>query len=94
MGIDNLRKQIDAVIWQHGAPSREEVLVTNVRHKESIIKALEACRQVIDGLKTGVSPEFLSMDMRMALSELGKIIGTNISEDIISAIFSKFCIGK
>ncbi|MBA3815271.1 MAG: tRNA uridine-5-carboxymethylaminomethyl(34) synthesis GTPase MnmE [Parachlamydiaceae bacterium] len=93
-GIDNLRQMIDAVIWQHGPPSREEVLVTNVRHKESIIKAIEACQQVIFGLNSDVSPEFLSMDMRLALNELGKIIGTNISEDIISAIFSKFCIGK
>lgn len=93
-GIDDLRKMIDAVIWKNGPPSREEVLITNVRHKESIIKAIEACQQVIFGLKNEVSPEFLSMDMRQALSELGKIIGTNISEDIISAIFSKFCIGK
>ncbi len=45
-------------------------------------------------LKKGVSPEFLSMDMRLCLNELGKIIGTNIGEDILSAIFSTFCIGK
>lgn len=94
VGIDLLRQKIDAVIWQQGPPSREEVLITNVRHKESIVKAIEACRLVIHGLKTNVSPEFLSIDMRQVLSELGKIIGTNISEDIISAIFSKFCIGK
>lgn len=94
IGIESLRQMIDAVIWQQGPPSREEVLVTNVRHKESIIKAIDACQQVIYGLKSNVSPEFLSMDMRSALSELGKIIGTNISEDIITAIFSKFCIGK
>lgn len=93
-GIDLLRQTIDAVIWQHGPPSWEEVLITNVRHKESIVKAIEASRLVIQGLKNNVSPEFLTIDMRQALSELGKIIGTNISEDIISAIFSKFCIGK
>ncbi|WP_410053482.1 hypothetical protein, partial [Enterococcus sp. 2CBP] len=45
-------------------------------------------------LRTGVSPEFLTLDMRQCLSELGKIMGTNITEDILSAIFSKFCIGK
>lgn len=93
-GIDDLKKMIDAVIWKDGPPSREEVLITNVRHKESILNAIDACRKVIVGLQTQVSPEFLSMDMRQALSELGKIIGTNISEDILSAIFSKFCIGK
>lgn len=94
INLDLLRKKIDEVIWIKGPPSREEVIVTNVRHQESLLKAIASCRQVIDGLKTGVSPEFLSMDMRQCLSELGKIIGTNITEDILSAIFSKFCIGK
>jgi tRNA modification GTPase len=94
LNVDVLRKKIDEVIWIKGPPSREEVVVTNVRHQESLNKAIGACRQVIEGLRTGVSPEFLSMDMRLSLSELGKIIGTNITEDILSAIFSKFCIGK
>jgi len=94
INLDLLRKKIDEVIWIKGPPSREEVVVTNVRHQESLNKAIAACRQVIKGLRTDVSPEFLSMDMRLSLSELGKIIGTHITEDILSAIFSKFCIGK
>lgn len=93
-GIEHLRRKIEEVIWKHGPPGREEIIVTNVRHHEALINAIQACRKVIEGLRTGVSPEFLTIDMRQALSELGKIIGTNISEDILSAIFSKFCIGK
>ncbi len=93
-GIDILHKQIDAVIWENGPPSKEEVLITNVRHKEGLLNAIEACQNVIHGLKTNVSPEFLSIDMRQALNALGTILGTNITEDILSAIFSKFCIGK
>lgn len=94
IGLEELRKTIDAVIWQNGLPSREEVMITNVRHKEALSEAIDACQNVFHGLKTGVSPEFLSMDMRKSLSDLGKIIGTNITEDILTAIFSKFCIGK
>lgn len=93
-GLEQLRKMIDDVIWENGPPSKEEVMITNVRHREAIEKAIQAGSQVLEGLKSGVSPEFLSMDMRACLSELGKIIGTNISEDILSAIFSTFCIGK
>lgn len=93
-GLDLLRHKIDAVIWENGPPSREEVLVTNVRHKEALIEAIEACQALNNGLKTGISPEFLCIDMRGCLNALGNIIGTNISEDILSAIFSKFCIGK
>jgi tRNA modification GTPase len=94
LGLDLLGAKIDQVVWQHGIPSREEILITNVRHKEAIAQAANSCRQVIYGLRENVSPEFLALDMRQALAELGKIIGTNVSDDVLSSIFSQFCIGK
>lgn len=93
-GLEALHKQIDAVIWKNGPPAKDEVLITNIRHKEALLKAIAASESVISGLKNEVSPEFLTLDIRQCLSELGKIIGVNITEDILSAIFSKFCIGK
>lgn len=93
-GLDQLRTKIDSVIWQNGPPARDEVLITNLRHKEALTNAINASRTVINGLQNGASPEFLTIDMRLCLTELGKIIGVNITEDILSAIFSKFCIGK
>jgi len=93
-GLKELLDAIDKIVWTQGPPSKEEIVVTNVRHKESLQKSIEAAERVISGLQESVSPEFLTMDMRLCLSELGKVIGTNISEDILSAIFSKFCIGK
>lgn len=94
LGIEQLKKQIDAIIWDKGPPSKEEVLVTNIRHQEALWEAIQAIQRVINGLRQDVSPEFLTLDMRQCLSALGKIIGSNITEDILSAIFSKFCIGK
>ncbi len=93
-GLKELLDTIDKMVWQQGPPSKEEVVITNIRHKESLLRSIEAAQNVIDGLRESVSPEFLTMDMRLCLSELGKVIGTNITEDILSAIFSKFCIGK
>lgn len=93
-GLDLLHKEIDKVIWKKGPPSREEVMITNLRHKESLEKSIEALKRLVKGLREGISPEFLSMEMRTCLMQLGLIIGTNITEDILSAIFSKFCIGK
>lgn len=93
-GLDLLHKKIDDVIWKNGSPPRDEILITNVRHKESLSKAIQTCESLINGLQTDISPEFLTMEMRQCLSELGKIIGVNITEDILTAIFSKFCIGK
>lgn len=93
-GMEDLQKAIDRLIWKNGPPSKEEVLITNIRHKEALIASSEAARRVQSGLKQSVSPEFLTIDMRQSLSELGKILGANVTEDILTAIFSKFCIGK
>lgn len=93
-GLNNLHQGIDAIIWQNGHPPKEEIVITNIRHKEALNNAIAAVKKVQVGLRQSLSPEFLTLDMRHCLAELGKIIGTNISEDILSAIFSKFCIGK
>jgi tRNA modification GTPase len=94
IGIEELHRLIDSVIWKEGPPSKEEILITNVRHKEALIKAIEGCKRLIEGLQTEVSPEFLSLDMRQTLSSLGTILGADITEDVLTAIFSTFCIGK
>lgn len=93
-GLDELREAIKKLIWKNGPPAKEEVVITNMRHKQALSQAIESCDKLIHGLREGISPEFLSSDMRNILTELGTIIGTNITEDILSVIFSKFCIGK
>jgi len=93
-GFDALKQQIDEIVWEKGPPSKDEVLLTNVRHQEALVKAKTYCEAVIDGLRSQQSPEFLALDMRQSLLELGKIIGSDVTEDILTAIFSTFCIGK
>lgn len=93
-GIEALRAAIDRKIWRTGPPSKEEVVITNLRHKQALDEALISLQLVIDGLKSRVSAEFVASDMRRALIHLGTIIGADITEEILSAIFSKFCVGK
>ena len=93
-GLDTLHQAIDQLIWEGGPPSKEEILITNIRHKEALLASIESARKLQSGLREGVSPEFLTTDIRQTLNELGKILGVNVSENILSAIFSKFCIGK
>jgi len=93
-GIDALYLLIDRVVWQKGASQKEEIVITSLRHKEALERSGEALDQVIQGLRTGISAEFVAFDVRQALHQLGTIIGTNVTEDVLTAIFSKFCIGK
>jgi len=92
-GLVELHQAIDQMIWHH-PPSKDEIVLTHLRHKEALNESVAAAREVLSGLKKNVSPEFLNLDMRHALQGLGRIIGTNITEDILSEIFSTFCIGK
>lgn len=94
IGLEELKAAIEKIIWKKGPPSKEEVLITKLRHHQALTNAIHACRSVIDGLKSGISAEFVAADTRAALGELGKIIGTNVTEDILTSIFSKFCLGK
>jgi len=72
----------------------EEIIVSNVRHYEALSKALKAIEQVIDGLKTGISGDFLALDIRECLHYLGEITGEISTEEILGHIFKHFCIGK
>ena len=68
--------------------------LTQHRHHQALAHAIAHCKNVIAGLKQNLSAEFVTADLRASLSELGTILGTNVGEDILTAIFSKFCLGK
>lgn len=72
----------------------EDVIVTNLRHYESLTKALEAIRRVKEGLDIGITHDFLSQDIRECMFYLGEITGQISTDEILGNIFSKFCIGK
>ena len=68
--------------------------VTNVRHFEHLSKANDALDEVLQGLDTGITGDFLAQDIRVSLHHLGEITGTISTNDLLKNIFGKFCIGK
>jgi len=93
-GLDELQQAIERIMWKNGPPAKDEILITKLRHYHALTNAIASCQTVIGGLKQGISAEFVASDMRSALNELGTIIGANVTEEILTAIFSKFCLGK
>ncbi len=71
-----------------------DVMVTNLRHYQNLLQTHEALDRVLEGMDTGVTGDFLAMDIRQALHYLGEITGVVTSDDLLANIFSKFCIGK
>ena len=92
-GISELLRHVDAIIAS-GIQGQDELIITSLRHKEALEGAIDAIDAVIAGLQTDASPEFVAIDLRSALYELGTIIGKDVTEEILTAIFSTFCIGK
>ena len=73
---------------------QDEVMITNLRHKELISNSIESLRLVIDSIDNQMPEDFLTIDMMSAYESLGKIIGEEVEEDLVNEIFSKFCMGK
>lgn len=72
----------------------DDVIVTNARHFDALNKSNEALTKVLEGLQSHISGDLVALDIRQALYHLGEITGEITSEDLLSSIFSRFCIGK
>jgi tRNA modification GTPase len=90
-GIEALKHALLAKIKLQ---SSQDTTITNLRHYEHLLKANEALSEVLSGLALGVTGDFLAQDIRLSLHHLGEITGTITTEDLLSNIFGKFCIGK
>lgn len=78
-----------------GSISDNQQIITNTRHVEALQQALDALQHVEDGLRTGLSGDLLSAQLREALRHISSITGDiDVDKDILGTIFGKFCIGK
>jgi len=92
INIDKVRNTISRMIWSGKINFESETILTNVRHKELLVKALEDLKQA--QAKKFRQEELVAQDLRQAASNLAKITGEESGEDILDRIFSQFCIGK
>jgi tRNA modification GTPase len=92
IGIEALNQQLIAA-----APktSDSDIIITNARHYDALVRAHEAILRVIDGLEMQMSGDLLSEDLRLVLNILAEITGTQITpNEVLGNIFQHFCVGK
>lgn len=92
-GLDALKTEL-LTITKSLKTEGDDVVVSNLRHYQALSKANEALEAVLKGIASGLTSDFLAMDIRRALFHLGEITGEITTEDLLGNIFSKFCIGK
>ena len=92
--LDALEAALTQMALGDAAGGTESTLVTHARHKQALQSASAQITQAAHSLQSGLPADFASIDLRGALDALGTITGETATEDIITEIFSRFCIGK
>ncbi len=94
MGIDSFENTIRDMFFRGQLKNNNEVIITNMRHKEALQDAYDSLTMVKRSIEDGMPEDFYSIDLMSAYSSLGMIIGEEVGEDLVNEIFSKFCMGK
>ena len=92
-GIDEVKEALAGFV-NTGALRNNETIVTNSRHYDALLQALEEIQKVKYGIDTGISGDLLAIDIRQALYHFGEITGEITTDDLLGNIFANFCIGK
>lgn len=93
-GLDQLERRVTELFFAGELKFNEEVIITNLRHKEALEDARDSLVQVKRSLEMGMPEDFYSIDLMSAYASLGKILGEEVGDDLVNEIFSKFCVGK
>ncbi|HHZ84067.1 MAG TPA: tRNA uridine-5-carboxymethylaminomethyl(34) synthesis GTPase MnmE [Nitrospirales bacterium] len=93
-GLEDLKDAVKKAVLHTTRQSDDQVIVTQVRHKNALCKARDALELVLGSIENQQPGECLALDLRAAVDALGEIVGVTTTDDILGQIFSEFCIGK
>jgi tRNA modification GTPase len=93
-GLEALRGALVAAVRGPGAAPLEHAFLTTVRQREALARAAGALERAAAGLAAGAFPELIAADAREALDAVGEITGETSTDDLLDAVFARFCIGK
>ena len=94
IGLDLLEKTLKEMFFKGEIKMNETIFITNVRHKDALVKSKESLETVLETIELGLPEDCLSIDLQSAYEYLGEITGETVGESLIDQIFSQFCLGK
>jgi tRNA modification GTPase len=93
-GIEDLYNKITEIFNLNEINVDNDIVITNIRHKNLISKAIESVLKAEETIKNEMPIDVVAIFLKDILENLGNITGDEVTEDIINDIFSKFCLGK
>lgn len=93
-GMDQLENRLREMFFAGEINVKDDVFITNVRHKDALVKAKSSLETVLETIELEMPEDCLSIDLQSAYEYLGEITGETVGESIIHQIFSQFCLGK
>ena len=93
-GLEPLRKKVEERFLREGFSGSREPMITSVRHKEALLRTMDALERVMKGIEEGLPEDFLTIDLMDAYQSLGRITGETLEDDLADKIFAEFCMGK
>ncbi|HHW31330.1 MAG TPA: tRNA uridine-5-carboxymethylaminomethyl(34) synthesis GTPase MnmE [Clostridiaceae bacterium] len=93
-GVEELTDKIYKLFVGGEINYSNEIIITNIRHKNLMEKAKICMKEALDGCRSGLPLDIISIDISRGADYLGQITGETVSEDVLHEIFSRFCLGK
>ncbi len=94
IGTDELCRTVKELFDMGDISNTGDAVITNIRHKDALSKALLAMENAYNSTKSGIPADMTFIDLENAISALGEIVGLTVGEEIVDRIFHSFCIGK
>lgn len=93
-GLADMEKTIKELVLSGQVSGQRAGLINNIRHQQALLVAEESLRQAEAAIKEGCPADIAAIDLEAAWQALGEICGKTAGEEVITRIFSKFCLGK
>lgn len=93
-GLDDIIDKINKMFFEGNLNVSDELIINNVRHKNLLIKAKNSIEEVLNSIDNNMTIDFIEIDLKEAMEQLGLIVGKSVSDDLVDKIFNEFCIGK
>ena len=94
LGLDALKKEIENAFFDGSLTLGEDAIVANARQHAALVRAAEALQSALAAFSGGLGEDICCSGLEEAMSALGGLDGREVGEEIVSEIFSKFCVGK